>query len=70
MANAAKISEKIVEASKDIEKVLLYKLLDEVTFTGKITIEINCNCGGITNVDMYTMRKIVSNLKTNGGNIT
>lgn len=48
----------IMSTTQDIEQTVALKLCEEPDFTGKITVEINCNQGGITNVDMYTLRKI------------
>jgi hypothetical protein len=68
MSDKQKVMRKLFESFKEIEQLISIKLIDEEpTFTGKIGVEINCNCGGITGVEVYTKRKIISNLNNNTG---
>jgi len=59
MADKIKVTRKVIEIVNNIQETLLVKLLEEEPgFTGRISIEVNCNQGGITNVEVYTLRKI------------
>jgi hypothetical protein len=59
MADRIKITQKVIEVTGKIEETLLLKLLEEEpTFTGKFSVEVNCNQGGITGVAIYLLRKI------------
>lgn len=63
MADKIKTVKKVFEVLNEIENVVNLKLIEEEpTFTGKITIDINCNQGGISGVEIYTKRKIISKI--------
>jgi hypothetical protein len=49
---------KVYHFLDDIRDTLMSKLIEEPNFTGKISVDINCNQGGISNIEMYTKRKI------------
>lgn len=56
---SSKVIQKYTETMQKIQEVILNKLvIEESDFTGKIMIEINCNQGGISNAEVYTVRKI------------
>ena len=51
----------------EMREIITAKLLEDSDFTGKISIDLNCNQGGVTGVEVYTKSKIISDLKNNNG---
>lgn len=53
-----KREQKTKEALVIIQDLVTRKLDEEQEFTGKIVIELNCNSGGIGNIEAFVQRKI------------
>jgi hypothetical protein len=63
--NQMKLAKQVSSVVSEIEQNIFSLLGEEDGFTGKVTIDINFNQGGITNTDVYTKRKIDIKLKNN-----
>lgn len=46
------------KAADTIRSILVKKLEDDESYTGKIIFELNCSEGGVGNIDAYIKRKI------------
>jgi hypothetical protein len=53
-----KREQKTKEALTIIQDLVTRKLDEEQEFTGKIVIELNCNSGGIGNIEAFVQRKL------------
>jgi hypothetical protein len=60
MSNAKDVQKvkKLTSILDEVKNSLLVKLIEEPDFTGKISIEINCNQGGISNTELYIKRRL------------
>jgi hypothetical protein len=59
MSDTIKTTKKVIEALDEVQSAILLLLLEEDrAFTGKISIEINCNQGGITGTEVFSKRKM------------
>lgn len=53
--------ERVKKVNKMLDQIrdtVISKLMEENEFTGKMSIDVNCNQGGISNIEIYTKRKI------------
>ena len=46
------------QAAEVVRNIILKKLEEEPTFSGKISLELNCREGGIGTIDAFVKRKI------------
>jgi hypothetical protein len=60
-----RLAKQIISTVGEIQQCVFSQLTEEEDFTGKITIDINFNQGGITNTDVYTKRRIDIKPKNN-----
>lgn len=59
MSDQIRVKRRIIQALNEIQETLLLLLLEEdKSFTGKISIEVNCNQGGITGTEVFSKRKL------------